>query len=241
MNAAAGRKVFTIERRKPQNGRPGGLLGPPANQDGPAGLSEDAAKAIAEIQESLKALDVKVNALPKLEEIEDRLVRDVFDMQDRIKTTKEEIAALRHPNSPNDEFARASRQMDLIVEQTEDATSSILAMAETLEDLIGQVRDANSDDQFIANCTDKMSDAITSIYEASNFQDITGQRTRKVVEVIKYIEERLNRMADVWGTGELEAMPVTLDDGSMDDDVALSGPSTGAEGISQDDIDQLFD
>jgi hypothetical protein len=67
-----------------------------------------------------------------------------------------------------------------------------------------------------------------------------------VVDVLKYIEERLGRMISVWGIGEFEAMPVPEDEiDRRDDHLALTGPKLDHpvakdEGISQDDIDALF-
>ena len=239
MASATQQKVFRIERH--MNGTGGAAAAPAGGQMSVAGD-----EALKEIRDLVHALDSKVSALPKLEEIEERLVKDVLDMQGRIKDTKEEIAALRHPKAQNDKIARASLQLDAIVEQTEQATSTILESAEKLEEQITHIRDTHANDQIVANTTDLMVDAITAIYEASNFQDITGQRTRKVVDVLKYIEERLGRMVNLWGAGEIEAMPVPDDFEQMDDDVALTGPivsqaSDAPEAISQDDIDALFD
>ncbi|MEZ5668072.1 MAG: protein phosphatase CheZ [Alphaproteobacteria bacterium] len=241
MASAPHQKVFRIERRL------NGQAGPSAASAG-GDLSAVGDEALQEIRDLVKALDTKVSALPKLEEIEERLVKDVLDMQGRIKETKEEIAALRHPKAQNDNITRASLQLDAIVEQTEQATSTILEAAEKLEEQISHMKDMMPDNQIVANATDMMVDAITAIYEASNFQDITGQRTRKVVDVLKYIEDRLGRMVNLWGSNELEAMPVPEHLDRMDDDVALTGPvlsqaapATDAEAaISQDDIDALF-
>lgn len=235
------RKIFRIER------------GMAANGNGPVPLavvagapSEVSAAAMAEVRDLLHKLDVKVSSLPKLEEIEERLVKDVLDMQGRIKDTKEEIAALRHPKAKDDKIQRASLQLDAIVEQTEQATSTILESVEKMEEQINHIRDTHANDQIIANSTDLMIDAITHVYEACNFQDITGQRTLKVIEVLQYIEERLGRMVNLWGAGEIEAMPVADDDiDRQDENLALTGPKLETAAIpggdiSQDDIDALF-
>lgn len=239
MASATNLKLFTIERRLGGVDDNGAVAGPrPAAADD---------SALVEIRELLRALDARVGALPQIEEIEARLVTDMVDIQGRIKTTKEEIAALRHPKANDDKLARASLQLDAIVEQTEQATSTILEATEKLEEGISHIRDTHSNDPLIANTADQMVDAITAIYEASNFQDITGQRIRKVVDVLKYIEDRLGRMVSLWGAGEIGAMPLPEDDIDMrDDDVALTGPkldtaTAGTPAISQDDIDAMFD
>lgn len=239
MARASNLKVFTIER---QTG--GGAVNAAVAGSSPAAVDD---AALAEIRDLLRALDARVSSLPQIEEIEARLVTDMLEIQSRIKTTKQEIAALRHPKASDDKLARASLQLDAIVEQTESATSTILEAAEKLEEGICHIRDTHTGDQIIINVADGMIDAITAIYEASNFQDITGQRIRKVVDVLKYIEDSLGRMVSLWGAGEIEAMPVPEDDIDVrDDDVALTGPTleTGAAGppaIGQDDIDAMFD
>lgn len=234
-------KIFRIERGMAANGKGPGPLAVVAGAS-----SEVSEAAMAEVRDLLQKLDVKVSSLPKLEEIEERLVKDVLDMQGRIKDTKEEIAALRHPKAKDDKIQRASLQLDAIVEQTEHATSTILESVEKMEEQINHIRDTHANDQIVANSTDLMIDAITNVYEACNFQDITGQRTRKVVEVLQYIEERLGRMINLWGAGEIEAMPLPDDAiDKQDENLALTGPKLetapiqGGD-ISQDDIDALF-
>ena len=38
-----------------------------------------------------------------------------------------------------------------------------------------------------------------SIFEACNFQDLTGQRINKVMTTMKFIEHHINTMMDIWG------------------------------------------
>jgi chemotaxis protein CheZ len=77
--------------------------------------------------------------------------------------------------------------------------------------------------------------------EACSFQDLTGQRINKIVGSMKFVEERVNVMADLCGREEVQALtdqwelPQQVDDG-----VALDGPQRAGVGISQDEIDQLF-
>ena len=81
----------------------------------------------------------------------------------------------------------------------------------------------------------------TAALEACSFQDLTGQRINKVVGSMKFVEERVNAMAELFGRKEIQdltdqwELPQQVDDG-----VALDGPQRPGEGISQDEIDQLF-
>ena len=37
------------------------------------------------------------------------------------------------------------------------------------------------------------------IFTACSFQDLTGQRTTKVINVLRYIEQRIGSMIAIWG------------------------------------------
>ena len=45
----------------------------------------------------------------------------------------------------------------------------------------------------------KLQDAVTRIYEACSFQDITGQRITKVVTTLKVIEEKVAHIISTFG------------------------------------------
>lgn len=88
---------------------------------------------------------------------------------------------------------------------------------------------------------------MVSIFEACNFQDITGQRITKVVGALKFIEERVAGMMDIWGGANgLAAFapePEMPDETpETDESSLLNGPALEeADGhASQDDIDALF-
>ena len=84
-----------------------------------------------------------------------------------------------------------------------------------------------------------------AIMEACSFQDITGQRITKIVRSMKFVEERVDKMVQLWGRAEIENLASSLDLSSEEDErdkrLNLSGPQMPDEAISQDDIDALFD
>ena len=90
---------------------------------------------------------------------------------------------------------------------------------------------------------DKLEFIGMELLTACSFQDITGQRINKVVNSLNYIEERLQKMIDVWhienGTADLQKIALPKDDQRQDNEL-LHGPQSGA-GMNQDDIDALFD
>ena len=77
--------------------------------------------------------------------------------------------------------------------------------------------------------------------KACSFQDITGQRVNKVVKSITYVEERVNSLVKLWGREELAEVEVVADRETTPDEQLLSGPQSEGRGLSQDDIDNLFD
>ena len=77
--------------------------------------------------------------------------------------------------------------------------------------------------------------------EAYNFQDITDQRITKVVNTLKFVEERIAAMIEIWGEDDIAEVDPSVTPDSEDDSVPLNGPALGDEGIDQNDIDKLFD
>ncbi|PWR19801.1 protein phosphatase CheZ [Zavarzinia compransoris] len=153
-----------------------------------------------------------------------------------IHQTQAEIAALRPAELTGEKIPQANDQLRSVVDATEQATGVFLDIAEELEALADTFGSANADD---------IRTIATRIYEASNFQDITGQRINKVTETLRVIEERLSRLVEVGGRAPgavppppapAEAAPVP--DGG--DGHLLNGPQLPASAATQDDIDRLF-
>src|SRR3546814_11385032 len=83
---------------------------------------------------------------------------------------------------------------------------------------------------------------VTEILMACSFQDITGQRTSKVVNTLRYIEQRVHAMVDIWGTDGEGVVAKRTPSSSVDDREdahLLNGPALEG-GVSKDDIDAMF-
>ena len=79
------------------------------------------------------------------------------------------------------------------------------------------------------------------VFEACNFQDLSGQRIRKVVDLLQFVESRIASMITIWrNVGELEE--VEEEEVEPSDADLLNGPPLDgdADVVSQDDIDSLF-
>jgi chemotaxis regulatin CheY-phosphate phosphatase CheZ len=166
---------------------------------------------------------------------------DILEMARAISRTRAEIAAMRTQGS-YDQLTVASEEMDAIVASTERATTDILQAAERIQEIAWQLREAGAEEalcETIDNCA-------TDIYTACSFQDLTGQRTTKVVRVLQYLEARINSMVEIWGLSVgLSDEADAADVGSPAADVRpdahlLNGPQMEADALAQDNIDELM-
>lgn len=166
---------------------------------------------------------------------------DILEMARAISRTRAEIAAMRTQGS-YDQLTVASEEMDAIVQSTEKATTDILQSAERIQEIAWQLREAGAEEalcETIDNCA-------TDIYTACSFQDLTGQRTTKVVRVLQYLEARINSMVDIWGLSvglsDEDDAPATAapEADSRPDAHLLNGPQMEADALGQDNIDELM-
>lgn len=157
-----------------------------------------------------------------------------------IEQTKQEIAALRPKDSDDDRLMAVTFELDAIVSATENATQGILESAEKIEGLTKEIQ-SHANDAYVGRLAEDINETIINIFEACNFQDITGQRITKVVKTLQYIEARINAMIDIWGPDNIaEIVPKPVDDHRDDDAKLLNGPALENQGISQSEIDALF-
>ena len=174
------------------------------------------------IVDTLERIERTVNRQRKVPDI-DRIRLDLADMAEAIMRTKQEIFQMKVESEEGGRFAEASNELDAIVSQTEAATETILLNAEKAQELVWTFRENGSDPQLC----DSLENAITEIYTGCSFQDLTGQRTRKVVTVLRYLESRINSMTGIWGIETDEA-----DDAGLDRS-ARNGTADGLDALAR--------
>lgn len=165
---------------------------------------------------------------------------ELEEIRDRILQTQMEIAALRHPLSDQDRLVVAGEELDAIVKATEQATNSLLTDAEAVDRAASSIR-ARSDDPEVAARACEIQDAVARIFEACNFQDITGQRIGKVVRTLGFVEERVAAMIQTWGEEAFQNLPRPEEVTGNEEAKLLNGPQLEGRAISQAEIDALFD
>ena len=163
-------------------------------------------------------------------------------IQDAITRTKREIATVHVTGFEGPEMARVTNELDAIVGGTESATDAILSNAEEIDQLASTLAPRLKDEQNQQLVQD-MQERVIKIFEACNFQDLTGQRITKVVGTLKFIETHIVRMMEIWGGldafKDIEAETIAQRQG---DARLLNGPKIAGEAghASQDDIDAMF-
>jgi chemotaxis protein CheZ len=164
-------------------------------------------------------------------------------IHDAISRTKREIAVL-HGNSFNgEEMARVNGELGAVVGGTEEATQQILEAAESIDQAATALVKVNSPDQQKL-LSEEIQERVISIFEACNFQDLTGQRIKKVMNTMKFIEDHITVMMDIWGgVDAIKAHAPPAVDLREGDARLLNGPKLENDvgHASQDDIDALFD
>ena len=89
-----------------------------------------------------------------------------------------------------------------------------------------------------------VTNAVTAVYEACGFQDITGQRISKVVAALQHIECKVGSILDAFGDridrGTAPPKPAPKNGTERPDEHLLNGPQLPSEGVSQDDVDALL-
>lgn len=171
-----------------------------------------------------------------------KLKHELDSMYAAISETKHEIATLHVTGFKGREMVRVTHELDAIVLGTQDATEGILSAAEAIDQIASQLAAKIKNTQDRGAIEDIQSKIIT-VFEHCNFQDLTGQRITKVVNTLKFVEDRINRMMDIWGGIEsFKDVEVDVIAEKAGDAALLNGPKLedDAGHASQDDIDALF-
>src|SRR4051812_29313816 len=194
------------------------------------------AREIAETQALLETYRAQIEQCEKLK-VELDLIHDA------INRTKREIATLHGRSHDGEEMAKVNGELGAVVGGTEQATQQILEATEAIDQAASALSKNISPDQQKL-LAEEIQERVISIFEACNFQDLTGQRISKVMTTMKFIENHINAMMEIWGgVDALKAHAVPIVDTREGDAKLLNGPKLDGDvgHASQDDIDALFD
>ncbi len=157
-----------------------------------------------------------------------------------VERTRNEMSALGAEPHGGEQTARARRELAAIVGGTERATQSILQAAEEIDQAANTLSASvkGSHDQGLAH---DIQDRVVQIFEACNFQDLTGQRVAHVLATLKFVEEHVARLLAIWH-GIEQFTPVVFGEEADGDRRFLNGPKLPEDRghSTQDDIDGMF-
>ncbi|WP_374764498.1 protein phosphatase CheZ [Yunchengibacter salinarum] len=149
---------------------------------------------------------------------------------------KDELVGMQPNSLTKRDLPTAANHLDAIVSATEDAANTILSAAETVGDMSEELE---------GDKATTLSDLSQELFEASSFQDLTGQRITLVTKTLNHLEERLAALAEAIGDDYVEpeydeAVEKGEDGVVMNDQDLLHGPQLEGEGNSQEDIDAIL-
>jgi len=187
--------------------------------------AEEVATVVRQVVQSLEG-DVSAADLQFYSQME--------DLARYIRQAKCDIASIKPDDISTTFIPNATDELDAVVGATEDATNRIMDVCDEMSALAAECTPEINEK--LVNCT-------TRIFEACNFQDITGQRITKVVETLKHIDSRVEAIVKAMGEeihrhGDTH---LTKNVHAADPEKGLlNGPQLPNNAISQDDIDKLL-
>jgi chemotaxis protein CheZ len=175
-----------------------------------------------------KAPAKKIASPPAL----DQGLRDGIATLARImEEARRDLAALQANDMRLRDLPGATDELSAVVAATEDATHSILDAVEGIETIAGELAAAQGD---------AIRNNVTRIYEACNFQDITGQRIAKVVGVLKDVDKTVLGLMEAFGIAlDAKAAPSAAP-AKTGEAALLNGPQMAGVAHDQAAIDALF-
>ena len=169
-----------------------------------------------------------------------RLHDEIEALAGYIDTAKAEITETRVDKINTEYLPEASHELNAIVGATEKATNDIFEAVESIEELAPTLAPEQAE---------RIIDAVTRIYEACSFQDITGQRISKVVAVLENVESRVDALLRTLGAEGVTASeaidapagrPEATKPVAVSDEDLMSGPQLPGAANSQEEIDALL-
>lgn len=158
----------------------------------------------------------------------DSFIREEINrMAEYIDQAKQDILDMKNGGEGS-----VSVQLDAVIKATEEASNTIMDAADQIQAAAAGVGGEKEK---------QIMDASTKIYEACNFQDLTGQRINKAISMINVLDEKIHRLASLFGQqaqGSAPAPKSNVIKGQFNEKDLLNGPQLKQP--TQADIDALF-
>lgn len=150
-----------------------------------------------------------------------------------VRDARERLKNVRPGALKDEHLPLAKEELEAIVEHTEEATNTIMELAENMMALDPEEK----------TYSESINDSLMQIFEACAFQDITGQRASRVSDTIQTTAEQIDEVSIILGSKHDETVGAAEETEKEKHrrENLLHGPQGEAEAISQDDVDEVID
>lgn len=154
---------------------------------------------------------------------QDEVYRQLKDIEAKLKEVHEGVSGIIQDGGMPD----SAKHLDEVLRHTEEAATDIMNAASAIGDLVSGSPDT---------IRDKVGEHVTKIFEACTFQDISGQRIKKVLKSLKAIEDKVSHLVHALEgkKGNFSGSPHSKGD------PLLSGPQLPSDAPTQEEVDKLF-
>ena len=165
------------------------------------------------------------------------LKRELTHLRDAFARNTRELSVLLADGKEH-RMTRAAGELGAAVEAMEKAADRILQSAEIIDDYAKVLASAQMSD-YERGLAHDIQEHVVRIYEACNFQDLTGQRIGKVIATLGQVEDGLTELVKQNRfPGSADQPPAAAPAREL-----INGPKLDGEAghASQHDIDTMFD
>jgi chemotaxis protein CheZ len=177
--------------------------------------------AISRLQRSVLGAETAPAPAPQIVEVR-------AELNEIERTAEQTRALLREIDATHQRDGDLGNELDAIVAASAQAISGVLSDADRIGEISATMR-AQGIAEYICDQLDGLSEHINT---ACAFQDLTGQRTQKVVVALRLLETRMHELVKLWQAESSVQAPANNE--------LLSGPARAGEGLEQDQIDELL-
>lgn len=169
------------------------------------------------------------------------LETEVIKLFGLVQKLRSDLATVHVPNGETPVLESAADQIKAITEESEAATNTVMDATEEISNIATklqrEIKFAGASPIF-----QDILDNSQKVLEACQTHDIIEQRLSRVIRTINLVEGTLNSMVVTVGKGAVTDMETAISGIHVrDGDLELSGPPTNGSGLSQPEIDTIFD
>lgn len=156
------------------------------------------------------------------------LYNEIIEVCSSFRDMQNQAAGIAHQSKMPD----SSEQLHNVLESTEEATTTILDAANSIQEILGKETLSEAG-------RTQLDELVMKIFEACTFQDISGQRIKKVQKNLTALQDKLMAMSTAVNGSALSSVPMPAAK-QTESESLMNGPQLNGEGPSQDDIDKMF-